>query len=253
MSLKLEHVNVSITGKLLCKALNLEIQAGEFWGILGPNGVGKTTLLKSMCHITPITAGQIVLAEKPLTDYSDKERAQQIGLMQQEYSYFFPSTVYEAVKLGRFPYLTNLCYESELDLQMIENSLKQTDLMELKDRPIQTLSGGEKRRVHLAMLLCQNPNYFFLDEPNNHLDLPHSMKLMQILLKNQKNGKSIIMVSHEINLISHYCNKILMLFNNGTWLAGDKNQLLNEKNISLLYQHPMREINDQGISIFLPS
>jgi len=251
--LSIQQLDLEIGGKSICHDLQLTFSAGEFWAILGNNGVGKTTLLHSFCNLYPSPQSCIQLNQEAIHELPKKSLAKAIGLMQQDYEYFFPCTVMEAVLMGRYPYLSSWQWESEQDRKIAEQALVQTNLLELKERQVKTLSGGEKRRLHLAMLLCQSPDIFLLDEPTNHLDLSTQILFLDLLQNHFYNqNKTGIMVVHDPNLAYKYCNKALLLFGDGKWQAGPVTEVLNERNLSQMYQYPIKKLSAEGETLFVP-
>lgn len=251
--LKIQNLGLTIGQKQICKNLNLTLSNGEFWAILGNNGVGKTTLIHSLCNLYPSPPGSIHLDEKSIQEMDKRTLAQSIGLMQQDYEYFFPCTVMEAVLMGRYPYLSAWQWESEQDHQIAEQALQKTNLLDLQDRQVKTLSGGEKRRLHLAMLICQSPDIFLLDEPTNHLDLSTQILFLERLKQHfQKQQKIGIMVVHDPNLAIKYCTHALLLFGQGEWLAGPCADVLDAANLSRMYQYPIKKLQLDGETLFVP-
>lgn len=251
--LELSDLKLDIGDTQIVDKLNLSIQAGEFWAILGANGSGKTTLLKSLCKLHSPSQGKILLKQSNLALLDPKDLAQQIGLMQQEYEYLFPCTVEQAVLLGRHPYKSSWQWESKDDREISQCVLEQTGLKHLSQRQVKTLSGGEKRRLHLAMLLSQNPDIFLLDEPDNHLDLGSQYNLLDLLSKHFKRAqKTGIMVTHDPNLAYHYCDHALLLFGDGQTQVGKIEDILIAPSLSLLYGYPIEEININASKRFLP-
>lgn len=258
MSLLINNLTLSIQDKLICKDLHIEFNPGEFWGIMGINGVGKTTLLKSFIALHDIDSKNnknksILLNNKSIYSFSRMELAQKTGMMLQEYEYSFPSTVLEAVLIGRHPFIEQWQVENEQDENLALNALTQVGLEKLCKRQLNTLSGGEKRRVNLATLLTQNPDYYLLDEPVNHLDIKAQIDVLSLLKKQFYQTRHCgIMVIHDPNLAWRFCDHILLLNNDGSWLAGKTQSILNKKNLSHLYNCPIQELNHAGNTFFTP-
>ena len=220
---------------------------------MGVNGIGKTTLLHSLAALHPVNSGQIILNNKELNQYKKLTLAQHIGIMLQEYEYSFPCTVLEAALIGRHPFIKRWQWEDKHDQLLSNKALQQVSLEQMIDRDIHTLSGGEKRRLNLATLLTQNPDYFLLDEPVNHLDIKAQMEILTLLSLRFKQGKQCgIMVIHDPNMAYRFCDHILMLFDQGEWLSGKTIDVLNSDNLSRLYGCPVQTITDSNQKLFTP-
>jgi iron complex transport system ATP-binding protein len=271
LSLKINNLNLSIAGKSICQQLNINFQTGEFWGIMGVNGAGKTTLLQALIGLanssTEIeTANEtdsktdsktksdaITLNNKDINNYKRIKLAQNIGLMLQDYEYNFPSTVLEATLIGRHPFINHWQWENNDDKTLAMQALKEVGMEHFCDRSVNTLSGGEKRRLNLATLLTQNPNYYLLDEPVNHLDIKAQLEILSLLKSKFEQQKQCgIMVIHDPNLAYRYCDHMLLLFDNGQWISGKTKDILTKDNLSRLYNCSIHQLNDEQHTLFIP-
>jgi len=226
------------TNKKLCTDLTFNIQPGEIWGILGPNGSGKTTLLQTLAGLLPIVHGEIFLQEKNLRFLSRKRIAQQLGILFQENYDVFPQTVWEVCQSGRYAHP-----RSNKDDIIAKQALIDMNLDSYAHHLIQTLSGGERKRLSIATLLTQRPLIYLLDEPVNHLDLHYQVKILnhfKYLAENK--SVSILMSLHDINIAAQYCQKIILL-GAGECKVGDTHCLLTSKNLAHLYQHPIKQVS----------
>lgn len=240
--LETQNLTLRISKNTLCENLNLQVKHGEIWGILGSNGSGKTTLLKTFAGLH-IAKGEIRLNGKSLSSTPIKEMAQIVGILFQESRDVFPLTVSEYCSSGRYPHLNYLGWETTEDRHILQQALIDMELTALSTQNILTLSGGERRRLSIATLLAQSPQLYLLDEPTNHLDLRYQIKILNHFQKlAQSKSVSIIMSLHDINLAAHYCDRILLLLGNGQYLSGTTKNMLNEENLSYLYQHPITHL-----------
>ncbi len=255
MAITVNNLTLSIAKKLVCRDLNVTFKEGQFWAILGVNGVGKSTLLHQLINVESQLSNNIVINDIRLTDYKKKQKAiaKLIGVVLQEYEYHFPCSVLEAALIGRHPHMSNWQWESDEDVLLAEDALNTTDLLSLKERLIDTLSGGEKRRLNLATVLTQNPTYFLLDEPTNHLDIKSQITILDLLktkfLTEQKTG---IMVIHDANLAYQYCDHVLLMYGNGDWAAGKTQDLMTVDNLAKVYDCPFQLIKNSSRSVFVP-
>jgi len=251
--LQIKNLSVGIGSKTICQGLDLDIHTGQRWAILGMNGSGKTTLLHTLAGLHAMDSGDILLNEKPITSLTRRQMAQSTGLLLQDYEDNFPGTVLQTVLAGRHPHMHNWQWESPQDIQLAKDMLKKLELDNFFDRQITTLSGGERRRVALAMLLTQSPELFLMDEPTNHLDIHHQHHILQLFceLVAQEN-RTLIMVLHDINLALRYCDHALLLFENGEVLGGNIAEMLTTDNLQRLYQHPLVSIEGPTGPVFMP-
>ncbi len=246
-------LRVEIGGKLVCNDLNLDIHAGQRWALFGINGVGKTTLLHTLAGLRAPLTGRVLLNSQAIDNLPRRQVAQQLGLLLQEEGDAFPGTVLETALSGRHPHLGRWQWESAADIALARQALTQTGLAGLETRQINTLSGGERRRLSLATLLIQAPHLFLLDEPTNHLD-PHQQIILLELLTTQTQNKTcgLLMILHDINLASRFCDHALLLFGDGKTLHGPLAEVLTAKNIECLYSHPVIELDGPYGPVYLP-
>lgn len=250
--LKSKNLTVKIADTLVCENLDFSINAGESWAVLGMNGCGKTTLLHTLAGLIPSQSGDIFLNQFSFNDVSRRDIAQQLGLLMQHQEDHFPGTVLESVLIGRHPHLKSWQWESDEDKNIAHDILTLVGLDDFSDRSILTLSGGERQRVALATLLAQQTHVRLLDEPVNHLDIHQQHEVMKILTTNNKSYANVF-VLHDVNLATRYCDHALLLFGNGEARQGSCAGVLTEKNLTELYQHPIREISHKEQRLFIPN
>ena len=216
--------------------INFSVQSGESLCILGPNGCGKSTLLKSIARIIDYR-GSVLINSGDIKKVSRKELAKKIALLSQSTQVFFPYTVYETVSMGRYAYSNGLFKNlSAEDKNIIDDTLKNLDIWDIKDQMIDELSGGTLQRVFLARTLVQTPDLILLDEPANHLDLKHQIELLKLLKTWVKdNNKMLIGVFHDLNLARQFGDTALIM-NNGTISANGKiDEVLKSKVLNDVY------------------
>lgn len=248
--LESHNLDVRIGGLQICRDANLEFREGECWGILGINGAGKTTLLHTLAGLRSPDSGQICLNGNPLQHMSRRCIARQLGLMLQDTPDPFPATVLDTALIGRHPHLSRWQWESALDIERAQAALGQVHLQGFEPRQVNTLSGGERRRLALATLLVQSPTMLLLDEPTNHLDLHHQHQLLTLLRDRVHNGASIVMVLHDINHVVRYCDHVMLLCGDGEIIQGLQSEILNAEVLSRLYRHPVIEVELQQQRFF---
>ena len=244
---------VTIAHTRVCTGLNLQVRAGECWAILGRNGVGKSTLLHTLAGLLTPQHGSIRLHGKQLSTLKRKAVAQQVGVLLQDYTDVFACDVLQTALMGRHPYLNAWQWETTQDQQRAKSALKSLDIAALEQRDLNTLSGGERRRAHLATLLTQDPSLFLLDEPTNHLDVHHQIHTFELLRRiTQRNGKALIATLHDVNLAARFCDHVLLLFGDGVTLHGPTTEVLNEENLTRLLQHSMQQSVTAHGKMYIP-
>lgn len=247
-------LRVEVGGKTVCRELTLAVAAGQRWSILGANGVGKTTLLHTLAGLRPPAAGRVLLDAKSLPDLSRRDIARRLGLLPQDHEDVFPATVLETALIGRHPYIAGWRWEDAEDIAIARRALAEVGLAEFEHRAVQSLSGGERRRLGLATLMIQNPALWLLDEPTNHLDIAHQIGLLEKLAERvREQGKAWIMVTHDPTLAARFCNRTLLLFGNGPSAQGHTDELLDEIHLSRLYGYPMLCVQGPHGPIFAPA
>lgn len=248
-----QSLDVSIAGKVICRQLDLEFTPGQCWGLLGPNGIGKTTLLKCMAGLSPPDSGRILLENQPIDKLPRRTIARLLGMLQQHTVYVFDASVLETALTGRHPHLDYWEREGAEDKQKALNAIRTVDLEGFEARSVTGLSGGEARRLAFASLIVQEPAILLLDEPTNHLDMKHQVRIMNNVERQvQEDGRYAMIALHDVNLAARYCSHILMLFGDGDWQAGPADELLSIENIERLYQCPVEVVQTPAGQRFLP-
>lgn len=252
--LEIQSLNLQIEDKVLCRDLNVQIQENQRWGLLGKNGAGKTTLLHTLIGRRRADHGSIRLDGKSIYDIKQRELASKVGILFQQGIEALPATVFETVMLGRHPHTQSLLWDDKNDIDIAENALAAFDLDQLKERAVDTLSGGELQRLALAMLLAQTPQLFLLDEPSNHLDVAFQVKLLSVLThKVAETSASLIMATHDINLACRFCENIILLLAEGESIVGTSIDVLTEENLSQAYGCPIKSVNSGEQRLFYPA
>lgn len=218
--------------------ISLDLKPGENLCVIGPNGCGKTTLLKAIAGLLPIK-GEILIQGKSIEKMKRHEIAKKIAVMGQISSLYFSYTVYETVLLGRYLYMKGNIFKNptDQDKAIVERSLEAVGLLDEKDKQIDTLSGGQLQRVFLARTLAQDPDIILLDEPTNHLDLKYQKELIDYLYKWSKEGNhSVIGVFHDINLAMELADNILVLDEGKTVGYGKPEDIISNNLLNQVYK-----------------
>lgn len=200
LSLAACNLSFSYRNRVVLSEIKLELHQGEWLALLGPNGVGKSTLLRLMAGLLRPSAGQVRLGGERIERWSSWRRGQKIAFLPQNGSYPDDLTVEEVVNLGRTPHLGLLGQTGKADWEAVEWAMEQTQVTRFRHRLLPTLSGGERQRVMLARALAARPQFLLLDEPTSHLDLHHQAEFISLLAGLRAQGIGTLTVLHDPNL-----------------------------------------------------
>ncbi|TXG39342.1 ABC transporter ATP-binding protein [Seonamhaeicola maritimus] len=214
--LKTENLTIGYSSKkeenIIASNINIELHKGELIGLIGANGIGKSTLLRTLTSVQSKLSGNIFINEKDLNTYTNLDLAKSLSLVLTESLPSKNFTVFELVALGRQPYTNWLGNLSESDIQIINKAIFQINIEDLKNKKCFELSDGQLQKVMIARALAQDTDLIILDEPTTHLDMYHKayiLKLLQQLAKDTK--KTILFSSHEIDLAIQLCDKLVVM------------------------------------------
>lgn len=253
MTLTATALDVSIGTRWLCRQLDFTLAPGECMAILGRNGAGKSTLLLTLAGLRPIEQGQVLLNQQALAAIAPLELARLRGYCPQQQHDAFASSVLETALIGRHPHLGRWDWEGRSDEALARAALSEVGLAALASRPVHTLSGGERQRLALATLLVQAPQLYLLDEPLTHLDLNHAIAMLALFAtRAQAQQAAMVAVLHDPNLARRYCQRALLLFDDGEWLQGPSDAVLTTDNLSRLYGYPLQALSAEGQPWFVP-
>ncbi|WP_336184270.1 ABC transporter ATP-binding protein [Fusobacterium polymorphum] len=235
--INIEKLNYSYGRKEVLKELSLDIDENKLTGIIGPNGCGKSTLAKSIIKYINGDFEDFKIMDTDIRELSHKKIAQLISYIPQK-SIIIPNiSVFDYVLLGRFPLLKNSWSNySEKDYEIVENNINLLNIKELRDRNIETLSGGELQKALLARALAQEAKILLLDEPTSALDLNNAVEFMKILKNiSIKKNISVIIIIHDLNLASLFCDSLIILKDGRFIEKGSPKEVINEENIKSVY------------------
>ena len=222
--------------KIVLDHISLGIKSGEILGILGPNGCGKTTLLKNLNKNLRPHGGCVLIDGTDLESISKKEIAQNIAAVPQSNEIRFAFTVREIVTMGRMPFQEALRGESSADLEIIDKAMEQTGLTEFSDRLINTLSGGERQRAIIARAITQTPKIILMDEPTLHLDINMQFEVLDLIQKlSRENGLAVIIVSHDLPMVTRYCDRIILIHDHKVFAMGTAEEVLTKENMRTVF------------------
>ncbi len=219
----------------ILRELSWQVEKGQLVAVVGPNGAGKSTLVRLLLGLRPADAGQIWIADRPIESYSRREFARTVGAVLQEELLEFPFTVAEVVLLGRLPHLGWLGFESAHDRRVATDAMGQVAVAHLAARPLDALSGGERRRVFLARALAQEAPIILLDEPTSALDLNHQWRLFALLEELRTRGVTIVAAVHDLNLAVAHAAEVLLLDGQGGSISGPTLEVLTVERIRAVF------------------
>lgn len=216
--------------------LDMELTKGSLSGIIGPNGSGKTTLFKSILGDIPIQSGSIRLQNQDISLLGNRQKAKKIAVVSQMID-TADLSVWDYVLMGRLPYRSYFqFFESDDDRAIAEKYMKLTDTYRLRNKMMNTLSGGEQQLASIARALTQEPEMLLLDEPTSHLDITHQVHVLNLIQKlNSELGLTVLMIIHDLNLASEYCDYLVMLKDGKIHAQGHPEEVINYRYIEEVY------------------
>lgn len=225
----------------ILEGIDFSLEYGEFLAIVGPNGAGKSSLLSVLANEIKQGNQKILFKDKPISDWEVRELSQHKAKFSQHNSNDITLDVKDVVMMGRYPYFD--AQPRKEDLEAMNNMMYETDVYHLKDREYNTLSGGEKQRVHLSRVMAQLQNdiahkLLFLDEPLNNLDVKHQYKALEIIKKFTQKANSAIVVLHDLNLAAQFADKILLMKSGKVAAHGTPQEVFTADTISKAYNFP---------------
>jgi iron complex transport system ATP-binding protein len=213
-TLTAEQLTIGYEDRIIVEQLNLEIPPNQITAIIGPNGCGKSTILKTVARLHPALSGAIYLDGKMIHKTPTKEVAKKLAILPQSPEAPSGLTVYELISYGRTPHQSGFSRLSKHDCEMIDWALEVTGLTNLRNQSVDTLSGGQRQRAWIAMAIAQETNLLLLDEPTTYLDLAHQLEVLQLLEKlNKEDGRTIAMVIHDLNHAARFAHYMVALKN----------------------------------------
>ncbi|MCR4419759.1 MAG: ABC transporter ATP-binding protein [Clostridia bacterium] len=242
MTLEVRDAAFSYDGrKAVFEGLNLTVEPGEVFCLLGPNGCGKTTLLRCIAGMERLRRGEVLIDGRSLERMRRKEVATLIGYIPQEHGSAFPYTVLQIVLMGRAPYLNVFSSPSAQDVLLAEAALERVGMSHLRDRRYTGISGGEKQMVLIARVLAQQPRVLLLDEPTSHLDFRNQTLVLSMIRKLATAQRlTIIMTSHSPNDVFALADRVALMGYGGFIAAGRPGEVLTDENLSRTYRMPVK-------------
>ena len=216
--------------------VSFELERGQILVLLGPNGAGKTTLIRALNGTVPVASGEILLGGKPLLSHSRREIAKRVAVVAQENETKFPVTVLEYVLAGRFANGSAFGWETEKDIDVAREALRNCDLEEYGSRLMNELSGGERQRVVMARALATDARVLLLDEPTANLDLAHQAMMFRLVRERCRGcNASAIVITHDLNLAAEFADRVMLLRGGEMFALGTPEEVLTDANVKEVY------------------
>jgi iron complex transport system ATP-binding protein len=237
MAIAIDGVSFAYGERRVLERVSLDVAPGERFGLLGPTGSGKSTLIRLMSGVLRPTAGRIVVDGRDLASYGPSERARKIAVVPQETALDFPFSVLEVVLMGRAPHLGGFGFEGDRDIAAAERAMQRTGVDDLSRRFFHELSGGEKQRVVIARALAQEAEVLLLDEPTTFLDIRHVVEIFELLAAlADDHGITLVVVIHDLNLAALYLQRMAFLKAGRLHACGPPEEVLSYQTIRDVYE-----------------
>ncbi|MBC1520487.1 ABC transporter ATP-binding protein [Listeria aquatica] len=250
-----ENLQIAYDKRIIVESLNIEIPKGQITALVGANGSGKSTILKTMARLIKPSKGAVFLDGKKIHQEPTKQIAKELAILPQNPSAPDGLTIEELILYGRSPHQTGFKSRSKVDNEMIHWALKMTNLLDLKERPLDQLSGGQRQRAWIAMALAQDTEIVFLDEPTTFLDMTHQLDVMNILKElNQVEQKTIVMVVHDLNHASRYATHMIAIKDGQVAASGAPVDVMTEETLEAVFNVKADIVLDPrtGVPICIP-
>ncbi len=249
--MKIKSIDKSYGTKIVVEQVSFEIPKKKLTSFIGPNGAGKSTVLNMVTRLIARDSGDILIDEKDIKEYQSKELSKKLAILTQTNHITMKLTVRELVAFGRFPHSGTRLRAK--DYEVVDNAISYMELEELKDCFIDELSGGQRQRAYIAMVIAQDTEYVFLDEPTNNLDIYHSSNMMKLCRKLcDELGKTVVLVLHEINFASTYSDYIGAFLDGKLHKFGTVEEVMNQKVLKELYKvdFEILTMNGKPVSVY---
>lgn len=246
-----KNIMKKYSNKTVVDNVSVNIEKGKITSFIGPNGAGKSTVLSIITRLMDKDNGEVIIDGKNIEKWDKKELSKKISILKQSNNINLKLTIRELVSFGRFPHSEgNITVE---DNKHIDEAIEYMKLKDIENKYIDELSGGQRQRAYIAMVIAQNTEYIFLDEPLNNLDMKHSVEMMKVLRNLcDELGKTVVLVMHDINYTSCYSDYIVALKNGKIAKSGTVEEIMKKDVLEKIYEmeFDIREINGDKICIY---
>nr|WP_136687303.1 ATP-binding cassette domain-containing protein [Halorhabdus amylolytica] len=236
-TITLEAVSTALGGVDVLEDVSLSVDRGEFLGLVGPNGAGKTTLLRTINGVLEPDAGTVRLGDEPIDRLTAREVSRHVATVPQDTSVAFEFSVEDVVRMGRTPYRSRTdIVADDADRDAIERALERTAMLDLRDRSIAAVSGGERQRAFVARALAQDTPALVLDEPTASLDINHQVQVLELVADLVDEGKTAIAAIHDLDLAARYCDRLALLADGCLQAIGDPETVLTDDHLQPAFE-----------------
>ncbi len=224
--LALQDVGVRLGGRTILDGVSLEVRAGEVLGLVGRNGAGKTSVVRVASRVWTSERGRVTVAGRAIASWRRRELARTVAVVPQQTAVPFPFRVADVVLMGRTPHLGAFEFESRADVERARSALERLGILELAERSVLELSGGERQLVLVARALGQDPQVLLLDEPTAFLDLEHRLQVLALVRELATAGRGALLVSHDLALAARFCDRMVVLAGGRVLAEGPPDRVL---------------------------
>ncbi|MBQ8179489.1 MAG: ABC transporter ATP-binding protein [Candidatus Methanomethylophilaceae archaeon] len=236
MTLDVNGLRYRYGDKPVLDGVDMPVVEGEILGILGPNGCGKTTLLKNLNKNLSPSGGCVMLDGEDMSGMTKRDVARKVAVVPQTNEVHFAFTVRDMVAMGRMPFQGMLGGPSSEDERIVDEAIERTGLSGYRDRMMNTMSGGERQRVIIARAIAQTPKILLMDEPTLHLDISMQFDALNLVHRlSRETGLTVVIVSHDLAMVARYCDRIVMLHDHRVHAMGTPEEVLTPENMRTVF------------------
>ncbi len=246
--LEVRDLGYDYDGNTVLESVSWSLRRGEILGILGPNGCGKTTMLRNLNRNLSPKHGCVLLDGTDLGDLAKREIARHVAAVPQSNEIRFAFTVREMVAMGRMPFQEAFRGNTSEDERIVDEAMELTGITRMSDRLINTMSGGERQRVIIARALAQQPDVLLMDEPTLHLDINMQFEVLDLVSElSRDRGLTVVIVSHDLPMVARYCDRMILVHDRTVWAEGAPEEVLTPENIRTVFNVDGRyEVDERG-------
>ncbi|MBQ8508397.1 MAG: ABC transporter ATP-binding protein [Clostridia bacterium] len=251
-----EHITIEYGRKSILRDLTMDVPRGKIVTLIGQNGCGKSSLLKTISHAVTPKSGRAILDGKPLSAYPPKKLAQRIAYLAQVHTSPPDIDVRTLVSYGRYPYAKFGRGMTRADAGIIDRAISMTGLNALENQALATLSGGERQRAWIAMTVAQQPEILILDEPTTYLDIGYQVEVLELVRRlNREMGITILMVLHDLNLAARYSDRLCAIRDGSIYVSGTPGEILTAGNLRDVFGIDAQILHDEinDCPFFIPN